>query len=152
MRKRYLRILSTIMVVTVVLLILIQMKWIDNAMIIEKQKFREKVNKALFEVVKVAEEREALYQLTNSTVPFGKKDTAASLKDSKFLFEQNFIEDPEEIDTAQISQSIYYLKGDSLYSIEAGSHDSLGNFVEFTQKDLKERIIGNISKKRIFIQ
>jgi two-component system, OmpR family, phosphate regulon sensor histidine kinase PhoR len=140
------------MIVTVVLLILIQMKWIDNAMIIEKQKFREKVNKALFEIVKVSEEREALYQLTNSTVPFGKKDTALSLKDSKFLFEQNFIEDPEEVDTAQKSQSIYYLKGDSLYSIEAGSHDSLGNFVEFTQEDLKERIIGNISKKRIFIQ
>jgi two-component system phosphate regulon sensor histidine kinase PhoR len=139
------------MIITVVLLILIQMKWIDNAMIIEQQKFREKVNKALFEVVKVAEERDALYQLTNSTVPFGKKDTAASIKDSKFLFEQNFVEDPQK-DTAGKSQSIYYLKGDSLYSIEAGSHDSLGNFVEFTQRDLKERIIGNISKKRIFIQ
>ncbi len=148
MRKRYLRILTIIMIITVALLILIQMKWIDNAMIIEEQKFREKVNKALFEIVKVAEEREALLELTQSSVPFSEDKV---MKDSKFLFEQNFVEDPEN-DTAQKTQNIYYLKGDSLYSIDAGANDSTVNFVEFTQKDLKERIIGNISKKRIFIQ
>ncbi len=139
------------MSVTVALLILVQAAWIEKALIVEEQEFREKVNKALYEVVKITEEREALLQITQSSVPFGKDP--AQLSGSKFLFEENFIENKENFnDTTPRNTSIYYLQGDSLYRIEAGTQDSLGNYVEFTQEDLKERIIANISKKTIFIQ
>jgi len=138
------------MTATVILLILVQSAWIEKALIIEEQEFRESVNKALFEVVKLTEEREAILQISESSVPFSRDSTETP---GSFLFEENFIEDKnDESDTTQKKQSIYYLQGDSLYRIEAGKQDSLGNYVEFTQKDLKERIIGNISKKTIFIQ
>ncbi|MCF6365920.1 MAG: HAMP domain-containing histidine kinase [Bacteroidales bacterium] len=150
MRKRYIRLLAIIMTATVILLILVQAAWIEKALIIEEQEFRESVNKALFEVVKLTEEREAILQISESSVPFSKDSTETP---GSFLFEENFIEDKkDERDTTKKKQSIYYLQGDSLYRIEAGTQDSLGNYVEFTQKDLKERIIGNISKKTIFIQ
>ncbi len=160
MRKKYIRFLSIVMLVTVVLLIFVQLAWIDKSLIIEEQEFTDKVNKALFEIVKIAEEREALLQITHSSVPFG-KDTA-ELTGSKFLFEENFIEDENEIsqnvndslmtDSLRKKRTIYYLKGDSLYRIDASVLDSSGNYKEFTQDDLKKRIIGNISKKTIFIQ
>ena len=152
MRKKYISLLTGIMTATVALLILVQAAWIENAMIIEEQKFTESVNKALFEVVKTAEEREALLQITQSSVPFSKD--SAGLPDSKFLFEENFVEDNDfvENDTTQNQPSIYYLQGDSLYRIDAETQDSLWSYDEFTQKDLKERIIANISKKTIFIQ
>ena len=142
-----------IMFATVVLLILVQGAWVDNAMIIEEQQFKESVNKALFEVVKIAEEREAVKKIQESTIPFSKGST--EFPDSKFLFEQNFEikkNKGDESDSTQKRQSIYYLQGDSLYRIDAGTHDSIGNYDEFTQEDLKERIIGNISNKTIFIQ
>ncbi len=152
MRKKYISLLTGIMTATVALLILVQAAWIENAMIIEEQKFTESVNKALFEVVKTAEEREALLQITQSSVPFSKDSTG--LPGSKFLFEENFVEDNDivENDTTQNQPSIYYLQGDSLYRIDAETQDSLGSYDEFTQEDLKERIIANISKKTIFIQ
>ncbi len=158
MRKKYIRLLSIIMLITVVLLIFVQLAWVDKALIIEEQEFRDKVNNALVEVVKIAEEREALLQITHSSVPFG-KDTA-ELSGSKFLFEENFTEKENDIklpdslktDSVKKQRTIYYLKGDSLYRIEAGVPDSTGAYQEFTQDDLKERIIGNISKKIIFIQ
>ncbi len=160
MRKKYIRFLSIIMLITVVLLIFVQLAWIDKALIIEEQEFTDKVNKALFEIVKIAEEREALLQITHSSVPFG-KDTA-ELTGSKFLFEENFIEDKNETpknlndslksDSVDKKRTIYYLKGDSLYRIDASVPDSSGNYKEFTQDDLRKRIIGNISKKTIFIQ
>ncbi len=144
------------MLVTVVLLIFVQLAWIDKALIIEEQEFTDKVNAALSEIVKISEEREALLQITHSSVPFG-KDTAG-LTGSKFLFEENFTEketekeDTVNSDSLKHRRSIYYLKGDSLYRIEASLQDSSGNYKEFTQDDLKKRIIGNISKKTIFIQ
>ncbi len=146
------------MTVTVVLLIFVQLAWIDKALIIEEQEFTDKVNKALFEIVKVAEEREALLQITHSSVPFGKDST--ELSGSKFLFEENFTEEEKDVkvpdsikaDSIKKERTIYYLKGDSLYRIEASVQDSSGNYNEFTQDDLKKRIIGNISKKTIFIQ
>ncbi len=146
------------MTVTVVLLIFVQIAWIDKALIIEEQQFTDKVNKALIEIVKVAEEREALLQITHSSIPFGKDST--ELSGSKFLFEENFTEEEKDIklpdsvkaDSVKKQRTIYYLKGDSLYRIEAGVQDSSGNYKEFTQDDLKKRIIGNISKKTIFIQ
>jgi len=158
MRKKYIRLLSIIMLITVVLLIFVQLAWVDKALIIEEQEFTDRVNKALAEVVKIAEEREALLQITHSSVPFGKDTT--ELSGSKFLFEENFTEKENEIslpdslksDSVKKQRTIYYLKGDSLYRIEASVPDSSGVYNEFTQDDLKERIIGNISKKTIFIQ
>jgi len=158
MRKKYIRFLSVIMLITVVLLIFVQLAWVDKALIIEEQEFKDKVNNSLFEVVKIAEEREALLQITHSSIPFG-KDTS-ELSGSKFLFEENFTEKENEIklpdslksDSVKKQRTIYYLKGDSLYRIEANVQDSTGNYKEFTQDDLKQRIIGNISKKTIFIQ
>ncbi|NOZ36255.1 MAG: HAMP domain-containing histidine kinase [Chlorobi bacterium] len=158
MRKKYIQLLVVIMLITIVLLIFVQLAWVDKALIIEEQVFKDKVNKSLFEVVKIAEEREALLQITHSSVPFG-KDTSDT--GSKFLFEKNFIEDEKDVseekdsinrDSINEKRTIYYLKGDSLYRIDAGVKDSLGNYKEFTQDDLKKRIIGNISKKTIFIQ
>lgn len=158
MRKKYIRFLSIIMLVTVVLLIFVQVAWVDKALIIEEQEFRDKVNNALSEIVKITEEREALLQITHSSVPFG-RDTS-ELSGSKFLFEENFTEKENEIqifdsaktDSVKKQRIIYYLKGDSLYRIDASMQDSTGNYKEFTQDDLKKRIIGNISKKTIFIQ
>jgi len=140
------------MIATVILLILVQAAWIDKALIIEEQQFRENVNKALFEVVKLTEEREAIIQISEPSLPFS-NDSAEYSPVSKFLFEENFSEDKKDKnDTTKKQQPIYYLQGDSLYRIEAGTQDSLGNYDEFTQEDLKERIIGNISKKTLFIQ
>ena len=159
MRKKYIRFLSVIMLVTVVLLIFVQLAWVDKALIIEEQQFKDKINKALFQVVKIAEEREALLQITHSSVPFSKDKS--ELSGSKFLFEKNFIEDEKPVktendsinnDSLEQKKTIYYLKGDSLYQIDAVVKDSVGNYKEFTQDDLKKRIIGNISKKTIFIQ
>ncbi len=158
MKKKYIRLLVAIMLITVVLLVFVQIAWVDKALIIEEQEFSDRANKALAEIVKIAEERETLLQITHSSVPFG-KDTV-EYSGSKFLFEENFVEDSNEeensidtirSDSLQRKQTIYYLKGDSLYRIEAASPDSLESYNEFTQKDLKERIIGNISKKTIFI-
>ncbi|NPA44767.1 MAG: hypothetical protein GXO49_04465, partial [Chlorobi bacterium] len=149
MRKRYIRLLTIIMIITVILLIMVQAAWIDKAMIIERAKFEEKVNKALYEVVKLTEKRETILQISESSVPFSKD--SAELTRSKFLFEENFVEKTEN-DSARKQQKIYYLKGDSLYQIEAASKDTIGGFNEFTQEDLKQRIIGKISKKTIFIQ
>jgi len=137
------------MVITVILLIMVQAAWIDKAMIIEKAKFEEKVNKALYEVVKLTEKRETIIQISESSVPFSKD--SAEITRSKFLFEENFVEKTEN-DSARKEQKIYYLQGDSLYQIEAASKDTIGGFNEFTQEDLKQRIIGKISKKTIFIQ
>ena len=137
------------MIITVILLIMVQAAWVDKAMIIEKAKFEEKVNKALYEVVKLTEKRETILQISESSVPFSRD--SAELTRSKFLFEENFVEKTEN-DSARKEQKIYYLQGDSLYQIEASSKDTIGGFNEFTQEDLKQRIIGKISKKTIFIQ
>ena len=158
MRKKYIQFLSVIMIVTVVLLIFVQLAWVDKALIIEEQEFRDKVNNSLFEIVKIAEKREALLQITHSSIPFGKG--TAELSGSKFLFEENFTEKENAIklpdslksDSVKKQRTIYYLKGDSLYRIEANVQDSTGKYKEFTPNDLRERIIGNISKKTIFIQ
>ncbi len=159
MRKKYIQFLSVVMLVTVVLLIFVQLAWVDKALIIEEQQFKDRIDKALNQIVKIAEEREALLQITHSSVPFSKDKSEMS--GSKFLFEENFIEDEKPVnnendsinkDSIQQKNTIYYLKGDSLYRIDAGVQDSIGNYKEFTQDDLRERIIGNISKKTIFIQ
>lgn len=150
MRKRYIRLLTIIMIITVILLIMVQAAWIEKAMIIENAKFEERVNKALFELVKLTEKNETLLLISESSVPFANDSTEQP--GSRFLFENNFVDnDGNNADTITKPRPFYYLQGDSLYKVEAGK-DAFGNYIEFTQEDLKERIIGNISKKTIFIQ
>ncbi len=150
MRKRYIRLLTVIMIATVIFLILVQAAWIEKALIIEEQQFEGKVNKALYEIVKQIEENEAILLISESTVPFSKDSTEHM--GSKFLFEENFSQNNDNKDDTTIKQNpVYYLQGDSLYRVEA-QQDVFGNNIEFTQEDLKQRIIGNISKKTFFIQ
>jgi len=150
MRKRYIRLLTIIMIVTVILLIIVQAAWIEKAMIIEDTKFEESVNKALFEVIKLTEKNETLLLISESSFPFANDSTEQP--SSRFLFEDNFVDNIDnEADSSNKSRPIYYLQGDSLYKVEA-EQGALGNYIEFTQEDLKERIIGKISKKTIFIQ
>lgn len=138
------------MIATIIFLILVQAAWIEKALIIEEQQFKDKVNKALYELVKQVEENETIIKISESTIPFPKDSTEQT--GSKFLFEEKFSEDlKDKADTVKKQHPIYYLKGDSLYKVEA-QQDAFGNITEFTQEDLKQRIIGNISKKTFFIQ
>ncbi|PID88163.1 MAG: hypothetical protein CSB06_01610 [Bacteroidia bacterium] len=67
MNKKYIRILAGIMIATVALLISVQIAWLNNVRIVSEKQFSERVNKTLFEIVKTAEEREALLSITGAS-------------------------------------------------------------------------------------
>ncbi len=147
MKKKYIWLLTVIMTVTMIWLIIIQARWIKNALIVKEQEFSRVVNKALFQIVNKIEERETVMQITNETV-FVNSDTT-QLSGSRLLFDEQFISEND----SNSKKSFFVLDGDSvLYEIEDNANDSLRNLDKEERAEIKKNIIKQISKKTVFIE
>ena len=67
MKKKYIWLLTGIMTFTMIWLIIVQARWIENATIVKEQQFRRTVNKALYEAVQKFEESEVVLEITKET-------------------------------------------------------------------------------------
>ncbi len=148
MSKRYIWLLTGIMTFTMIWLIIVQSRWIENAIIVKEQQFNQIVNKALFHVVNKIEEHETVMQITNETVSFS-ADTSI-LPGNKNYFENVFI-DNNSSNTKKTD--VFILSDDSsIYQVDEKPEKSQDNSDEVYRDDLKKKIIQKISKKTIFVE
>lgn len=75
MKKKYIWLLTGIMTFTMIWLIIVQARWIENAIIVKEQEFRRTVNKALYEAVKKIEESEIIFEITKETYSMSSDST-----------------------------------------------------------------------------
>jgi signal transduction histidine kinase len=146
MNRKYIWLLTGIMSVTMIWLVIVQARWIKNALLVKEQEFGRTVNKALFQVVTSIEERETVMQITNETV-FLSQDTN-EFAGSKILLDGKF---PVNADTSS-KKSFFVVEGDSVLYEADNKSDSLDQMNKRQRDEIKNKIIKNISKKTVFIE
>lgn len=147
MKKKYIWLLTVIMTITMIWLIIVQARWIENALLVKEQEFGRVVNKALYQIVSKIEERETVMQITNETIYLNGDTT--ELRGNRMQFDGNFV---NENDTSN-KKSFFVLDGDSiLYEMEETAEDSLSNLSKEKRDEIKKNLIKNISKKTVFIE
>lgn len=147
MKKKYIWLLTALMTITMIWLIIVQARWIENAMIVKEQEFSRIVNKALFEVVNKIEERETVLQITNETVSFS--TDSSDLQGSKYFIDHNYFNRKDSTG----GDNIYFLDKDStVYEISAYKKDSTQTYGKYTRDELKDKITKKIDKKTIFVE
>jgi signal transduction histidine kinase len=129
-------------------LIIVQTRWIKNAIIVKDQQFNQIVNKALFHVVSKIEEHETVMQITNETVSFS-SDTSV-LPGNKKYFENVFLDD----NPAKSKKPDVFIMSDdsSIYQVDPKNEKNSENNDEVYRDELKKKIIQKINKKTIFVE
>lgn len=147
MKKKYIWLLTGIMTITMIWLIFVQARWIENALLVKEQEFSRVVNKALYQIVNKIEERETVMQITNETTYLNNDTT--DLRGKKVQFNGNFINEND----SSSRKSFFVLDGDSiLYETQESNRDSLNNLSKEKRDEIKKNLIKNISKKTVFIE
>ncbi len=149
MKKKYIWFLTAVMTITMIWLIIVQARWIKNALIVKEQQFSQTVNKALFQIVNKIEERETVMQISNETVTFS--TDSSELKKAKMFFDENYF---NQIDTNKYNKkNIYFINNDSIiYEIDNNKKDTLKSYNKYSRKELRDKIIKKIDKKTVFVQ
>ncbi len=149
MKKKYIWFLAGIMTITMIWLIIVQARWIENALIVKEQQFSQTVNKALYEVVKKIEEIETVLQITNETVTFSTDST--ELNNSVINFDKN---KDLALDTASNEKSSIFVidKDSSVYEIGAYRKDTSKIYERYSTKELRDKITKRINKKKVYVQ
>ena len=149
MKKKYIWLLTGTMSITMTWLIIVQAKWIENAMLVKEQQFSQTVNKALFQVVNKIEERETVLQISNETVTFS--TDSIELKRARVFLDKNYF---HKIDTGNqdSSKNVYILNEDSsIYEINNNKH-SVQEINKYSREEFRDKIVKKIDKKTVFVQ
>lgn len=155
MKKRYIWFLIVLMSVSLLGLIVVQFRWIQNAIKVEKKKFDSLIDKSLAEIVDKISDKETILYEKSQKISFSDKDDAYSLFDKSgndLLDSTNVFFKPQLSFVSQ--DSIFYrLKNADLTLDTIGAERMSGD--EIRTKELQRRfgnkpiIVDNFVKKLI---
>ncbi len=145
MRRKSIWLLAGIMGLTMVWLIVVQARWIENALIVKEQEFGRVVNKAMFEIVKKIEERETIMQITNETFSFSSDSADMPGVD---LFLQHSV---AERDTGQLN---YFVLGkdSAIYEVSENPAEQIRVTGKYSQEELRQALHKKLKAKTIFFE
>ncbi|MEA2043726.1 MAG: HAMP domain-containing sensor histidine kinase [Bacteroidota bacterium] len=145
MKKKYIWLLTGIMTVTMIWLIVVQGRWIKNALLVKEQEFSQSVNKSLYRVVKKIEERETVLEITNQTVSYS--------SDSTMLQGRNFFENRGYYASDSLRSNVLVMDEDSdSYIGVQQKNDSIRNYRKYTKDELKQDIVSKMDQKSVFVE
>ncbi len=130
-------------------LILVQFKWIQNAIKIERKKFDLLVEKSLSEVVQKIAEHETVLNIQEETVSFSTKNDPYRLSDhnSRKLFDSSAQIINKPIFVVSQDSSYYRLKKDNEAIIDTNTSDK-----RISKEELKANLINKLTNKSIFVE
>ena len=146
MKKKYIWLLTGIMTFTMIWLIVVQGRWIKNALIVKEQEFTQSVNKALYRVVNKIEERETVLQITNETISFSTDSTGLPGSD---LFYKRGMKEFHRNDSSE--KNVLVISGDSILNGNL-QQDSLQDFQTYSKDEFKQNIVSKLDQKSIFVE
>ena len=127
-------------------LIVVQGRWIKNALIVKEQEFTHSVNKSLYRVVNKIEERETVLQITKETISFSTDST--DLPGSN-LFYQKGIKAINRSDTFE--NNVLIITDDSILK-KNSKQDSLKALQTYSKDEFKQNIVNKLDQKSIFVE
>ena len=149
MNRRYIWILIFLMSVALLGLILVQSKWIHNAIKVEKNKFDLLVEKSLSEIVDKIAEHETVLNIQRET-------TSISDKNDTYRTSEN-IDDTlqDSLNQLYTKPQFYILSNDSAYyrlKDQNGLIDSASENKIISKEELRANLLNKISNKSIFVE
>ncbi len=128
-------------------LILIQAKWIQDAIRVKEKHFVQLVNQALTDIITKIEEQETVLQISNETVQF----TADS---SQLRYRMNDFSHLESLPVTQNEQSDIFVYADStLYRVEQMEDDQNNTTLQIISKEeLQNSLANKITNKTVFVE
>lgn len=150
MSKKAIWFLTTIMTITMIWLIIVQMSWINNAIKVKEQQFNQSVNKALFQVVSKLEQREIVMQITNDVVSL----SFDSLPNSKPELHGKGKKLIDSFIKSKGDTELLFVTDDSLlYRINSDSEATdLAKIDPIDKEEFKANIINKIANKTVFVE
>lgn len=149
MKRRYIWILIVLMTFALLGLILVQFKWIQNAIKIERKKFDLLIEKSLSEVVQKIAEHETVLNIHNETVSFSTKNDTyrpASNSDKKLFDSSNQIISKPLFYIVSQDSSYYRLKKDN-ETLDSNTTDRL-----VSKEELRASLVNKLTNKSIFVE
>lgn len=146
MRKKSIWLLAVIMAATMIWLIIVQARWIENALIVKDQEFARTVNKALYEIVQEIEERETVMQITNETFTFK--------SDSSNLPNIDYFIDPatQENDSLEANDFFVLGKDSAIYKVSDNPAQQVKLTGSFDQVELRKSLNKKLKAKTVFFE
>jgi len=148
-KRRYIWILIVLMTFALLGLILVQFKWIQNAIKIERKKFDLLIEKSLSEVVQKIAEHETVLNIHNETVSFSTKNDTyrpASNSDKKLFDSSNQIISKPLFYIVSQDSSYYRLKKDN-ETLDSNTTDRL-----VSKEELRASLVNKLTNKSIFVE
>ena len=148
MKRRYIWILIVLMTFALMGLILVQFKWIQNAIKIERKKFDLLVEKSLSEVVQKISEHETVLNIQNETVSFSTKNDPYKISDHS---DRKLFDSSAQI----INKPLYIVSQDSSYYRLKKDNDALDSNTTdriISKEELKANLVDNVENKSIFVE
>lgn len=145
MRRKSIWLLATIMALTMIWLIVVQFRWIENALLVQEQEFGRIVNKSLFEMVQDIEERETIMQITNETFSFSSDSMEMPGVE---LFLKHTI---AEQDTGELN---YFVLGkdSAIYEVSENPAEQIRVTGKFNPSELRKTLTQKLKAKTIFFE
>lgn len=159
MSRKYFLILSVITTGVLVWLIVVQSKWITNAIQVESQHFDQLVNTALAHVVEKVEEQEMVMHITNEMVSIS-SDTNKIRVDKVYLEQKSWLDSLSSTDQKRFpdNELLTNVNDSVFYQIHEYSNlDSSFKLVDtknrqLKAKDLQEHLLNKITNKTVFVE
>ncbi len=146
MSRKFILFLAFVMAGTMLLLVIVQSKWILNAVEENEYQFNNNVNKSLNLVVQKLEEREVVMHITNEVVSFSIDTTESNILSShNITLVDSFL--------TQNSSNFYILSNDTIINVNKSNFktdDSISS--AYQQEQLKNDIVNKIANKTFFVE
>lgn len=149
MKRQYIWVLIVLMSVALLGLIMVQFRWIQNAIKVERKKFDLLVEKSLSEVVEKIAEHETVLNIQKETISFSDKNDTYRLSDQV---------DTELLDSAKhifTQPQFYVMSHDSAYyrlKKDKKEDDTLVNDKIISKEELRANLVDKITNKSIFVE
>ncbi len=145
MRRKSIWLLAGIMAFTMIWLIVVQARWIENALIVKEQAFARIVNKAMYEIVQDIEERETIMQITNETFSFG-SDTSDMPGIEMFITQNLSDPDPADFNYFVIG------KDSAIYEVSENPAEQIRVTGKYSPAELRLALTQKLKAKTVFFE
>jgi len=148
MSRKFILVLAVMMAGTMLLLVIVQTKWITNAVADKEYQFDNNVNKALNKVVEKLEEREIVMHISNEVVSFS-VDTSES-----YVLESQNLSLIDSFLNQKSASNFYILSNDTIINVNKNNFKTNDTSTKtyITQDQLKNDIVNKITNRTFFVE
>ncbi len=166
MKQKYIWTLIVVMTASLIGLIFLQVQWVEEAVAVKEQQFKQSVNISLAQVVKKLEERETVLHITNEITSIGSDTNKMHLNREFYKNNVNlldsfkvkllpYVNEPKNFFVFSNDSIIFKINTDSsVYKVSSKRIDAKAkqNTGNFTKDNLHKSLVDKIANKTVFVE